>query len=371
MIIPHSRPSIDQSDIDAVSEVLASGKISQGEKAREFENALARYVGVRFGVAVTSGTSALHLALLGLGIGPRDEVIIPSYVCSSRYFATLHAGGVPKIVDIGLSNFNISASEVRPHISSRTRAIIVPHMFGNPAAIDQLLELDIPIIEDCAQSLGAEYRSDRVGSYGRISVLSFYATKMITIGEGGMVLTDDKECLAKLVDLRDYDKKALVPTRYNYKMSDVQAALGLSQLAKLPVFIERRRHIASLYSDSLSKYGMTLPNVSAESKSVFFRYVVMLEKMEQVREKTRSHHIFCEKPVYMPLHVGLDIPGCTNSDKAHQHALSIPLYPNLSRQETDHIIVRLDEILGDLFRSHGRKKSGSLLEQQSQTRDRR
>jgi dTDP-4-amino-4,6-dideoxygalactose transaminase len=348
MIIPHSRPTIGRSDIEAVTEVLTSGRIAQGEKVREFENALARYVGKKYGVAVSSGTSALHLALLGLGIGPGDEVILPSYVCSSPYFATVHARAVPKIVDIDLLNLNICARALRSHVSSRTKAIIGPHMFGNPLEMDPLLEFGIPIIEDCAQSLGAEYRSHPVGSCGEVSVFSFYATKMITTGEGGMVLTDDEECFSKLVDLRDYDKKALLPTKYNYKMTDIQASLGLSQLTRLPDFVERRRRIASLYNDSFSKYRIKLPRVSAQSRSVFYRYVMMLDKMEQVREKAGSNGIVCEKPVFMPLHRNLDKVECPNSDTAHQHALSIPLYPSLSQEEIDYIVAKLEEILRTL-----------------------
>jgi dTDP-4-amino-4,6-dideoxygalactose transaminase len=345
MIIPHSRPTIERSDIEAVTEVLTSGKIAQGEKVREFENALARYVGRKHGVAVSSGTSALHLALLGLGIGAGDEVIMPSYVCSSPYFATLYTGAAPTIVDIDLSNLNICANALKSRISSKTRAIIVPHMFGNPAEIDSLLELGIPIIEDCAQSLGAEYRSHLVGSYGELSVFSFYATKMITTGEGGMVLTDDEKWFTKIADLRDYDNKALLPTKYNYKMTDLQASLGLNQLMRLPRFIEQRRHIASLYNDSLLEYDVGLPDFYVESKPVFYRYVIMLEKMDRIREKARSKGIICEKPVFMPLHRNLKEFECPNSDRVHQRALSIPLYPSLSRNEIDYVLAGLEQIL--------------------------
>jgi dTDP-4-amino-4,6-dideoxygalactose transaminase len=345
MIILHSRPTIDQSDISAVSEVLSSGRIAQGEKVKEFEDALARYVGKEFGVAVSSGTSALHLALLSLGVGPGDEVIMPSYVCSSPYFATLQAGAVPKIVDIDLLNFNICADAVEPQISSRTKAIIVPHMFGNPAELDPLLELEIPIIEDCAQSLGAGYKSHQVGSLGELTVFSFYATKMITTGEGGMILTDDEESYARLAEVRDYDKKALSPTKYNYKMTDLQASLGLSQLNKLPGFIERRTRIASIYNAALSEHDIELPRATPNSKCVFYRYVVMVEEMEQIRERTRRNHVICERPVFKPLHSDLATVKCPNSDKAYDHALSIPLYPSLSQREIDYLLAKLEEIL--------------------------
>jgi perosamine synthetase len=345
MIIPHSRPSIGQHDVEAVTEVLASGRIAQGEKVREFERALANYVGKRHGVAVSSGTSALHLALSCLGVGVGDEVIMPSYVCSSPYFATLHAHAVPKIVDIDISNYNICASTIKPQICSRTKAVIVPHLFGTPAELGPILGLGIPIVEDCAQSLGAEYKSQRVGSFGKVSVFSFYATKMITTGEGGMILTDDDECYARLMQLRDYDRKALAPVKYNYKMTDIQATLGLSQLDKLPDFIERRSRIASIYTNAFSEHNIKLQGTTAESKCAFYRYVMMLEDMERIRKKAHSQGVICERPVFKPLHDSLASVECPNSDFVHSHALSIPLYPSLSDEEIEYIILRLGEIL--------------------------
>lgn len=346
MLIPHSRPSLDQIDIDAVSRVLSSGRLAQAEKVREFENALARYVGKKYGVAVSSGTAALHLALLSLDVGLGDEVIMPSYVCSAPYFATMHARAVPKIVDIDLSNFNIGVGDVEKNISSATKSVIVPHMFGNPADLDALLELGIPIIEDCAQSLGAEYKSRKVGSLGKLSVFSFYATKMITTGEGGMILTDDEESYAKLLELRDYDKKALTPTKYNYKLTDFQASLGISQLSKLPEFVERRRRIASQYNTAFSELEVELPTATRDSKCIYYRYVVMLENMEKVREKVRSDGVICEKPVTKALHSDLGAPECPKSVKAYDHALSIPIYPNLSQEEADYVVARFQKVLG-------------------------
>ena len=345
MIIPHSRPTIDQEDIRAVAEVLASGMIAQGEKVREFENAIAGFVGMKYGVAVSSGTSALHLALLGLGVGPGDEVIMPSYVCSSPYLATVHAGAVPKIVDISLEDLNVSAATAKKQLTSRTKAIIVPHMFGTPAELDELSELGVPLIEDCAQSLGAEYRGRRVGCFGELSVFSFYATKMITTGEGGMVLTNNKKFYDRMVDSRDYDRKPLTPVKYNYKMTDFQAALGLNQLNKLDDFIERRRRIASVYNERFSGSDVELPSAPSHKGPVFFRYVIMLQEMAVVQNRARKSGIMCEKPVYMPLHKYLPIFECSNSDRVFDHALSIPLYPSLSEKEIEYVATAMEQIL--------------------------
>jgi len=177
MIIPHSRPMIDAEDTKIVSDVLASGMIAQGKSVMKFEAKIAEYVGVKYAVAVSSGTSAIHVALTSIGVGKGDEVIMPSYVCSSPYMATLHAGAIPKIVDIDRSDYNISIHATRKNITNKTGAVIVPHMFGTPADLDDFLELGVPIIEDCAQALGAEYRGKKVGSLGLASIFSFYATK--------------------------------------------------------------------------------------------------------------------------------------------------------------------------------------------------
>lgn len=344
-MIPHSRPLIDQEDIRAVSEVLSSGNIAQGSKVKEFEESIALYVGAKYGLACSSGTSALHLALLGLGVGEGDEVILPSYVCSSPYFAILYTGAKPRIADIDPDDFNLSAQNARKQINSKTKAIIVPHMFGTPAEIDELLELGIPLVEDCAQSLGSEYRGKNTGSFGAISVFSFYATKMITSGEGGMVLTNSPRFYDRIAEYRDYDKKLLSPAKYNYKMTDFQAALGLSQLKKLPHFIEKRAQIAATYDKAFSKCQVELPTMSSYKKSVHFRYVMKTWDLEQVRQEARERGVTCERPVFQPLHESLGLKGFDNCDKAKKQALSIPIYPNLTGSEIENIIRTLSELL--------------------------
>jgi perosamine synthetase len=343
MIIPHSRPAIDQNDIQAVSDVLASGHIAQGEKVRQFEDAVAKFVGVKYAVACSSGTSALHLALLGLGVGRGDGVITPSFVCASPYLAVMHAGGVPEIVDIDAEDLNISAETVKPRISRKTKAIIVPHMFGNPAKISELLDLGVPVVEDCAQSLGAEYEGRRTGSFGSLSMFSFYATKMITTGEGGMVLTDDHDLYARVAEMRDYDNKPLNPLRHNYKMTDFQAALGLSQMGKLSFFIERRRKLASLYSARLSQHGVKV--LKHRQGSVFYRYVILIDHLLNLQKKFKEAGLMCERPVFNSLNKNLFTDGCPNSDWAFEHALSVPIYPSLTENEIDYLLQTLEAIL--------------------------
>jgi len=333
---------IDAEDIKAVTRVLSSGHISQGEQVKKFETRIAKFVGTKYGVAVSSGTSAIHLALIALNVGGAHEVVVPSYVCASPYMAILHAGALPKIVDVVTSDFNIHAETVKKRITRKTKAIIVPHMFGTPAELDELLDLGIPIIEDCAHSLGAEYKKRRVGSFGRLSVCSFYATKIMTTGEGGMVLTDDREIYEKIVEIREYDKKPLSDVTYNCKMTDIQAALGLSQLKKLQYFIKRRRDIASLYSERFSQYDITIPRTYLHKKPVFYRYVIMVDKMEHIQKRAKKKGVMCEKPVWEPLHKGFPSIRCPNSDYVHSHALSIPLYPSLTNEQVEYVMRGLE-----------------------------
>jgi perosamine synthetase len=206
-----------------------------------------------------------------------------------------------------------------------------------------LLELGIPVIEDCAQSLGAEYRGCRVGSFGQLSTCSFYATKMITTGEGGMVLTNNKEHYRRIIETRDYDKKPLTPTKYNYKMTDFQAALGLSQLGKLQHFIERRKQIASLYTQELSKHGLDLPKISSHVKSVFYRYVIMVDSINKVQKRLKEKGVTCERPIFKPLNKNFSLMKCPNSDIAYNRALSIPIYPGLSDEDIQHITQAFNE----------------------------
>jgi len=349
MIIPHSKPSIDKDDIKAVTDVLSSGQIAQGDKVREFEDRVAKFVGVKHAVACSSGTSALHLALYGLGVKRGDEVIIPSYVCSSPYFATLYTGATPIIVDIDITDFNICAETVREHVSLKTKAIIVPHMFGNPAELNELLMFDIPIIEDCAQSLGAEYKGQQVGSFGDLSIASFYATKMMTTGEGGMVLTNNSKLYLKIIEARDYDRKPLTPIKYNYKMTDFQASLGVSQLKKLPYFIKRRREISSVYNNNFSEYNnVRIPQTCSRKNPVFYRYIIMVDDVDHIQKRAKENSIMCEKPVHKPLHKSFTTFNCPNSDRVYERVLSIPLYPSLTEREINYLLQRFKDILSKL-----------------------
>lgn len=338
-MIPHSKSFIDDKDVRAATEVIASGKLAQGEKVEAFEQAFVDTLGTGSAVAVSSGTAALHLSLLALGIGKGDEIIIPSFVCSALLNAVHYVGATPILADIGPNTYNLDPEDVERRITSSTRAIILPHTFGEVANLDRFLKMGVTIIENCAQAVGARYHGRCAGTFGIISMFSFYATKVITTGEGGMVLSEAEDLLAIVRELRDYDKRTPYRVRYNYKMTDIQAALGLSQLGKLPHFINKRTAIAMKYTDAFSDLPVGLPNPGLDGSSIFYRYVLMLkESADHFIREMASSGVACCRPVYRPIHDLLGTEVLPRTERAWQCAVSIPIYPALKDQEIDHII---------------------------------
>ncbi len=335
--IPHSRPTLGTEEIKAVSEVIASGHIAEGALVKEFEQKFADYLNVKHAVATNSGTSALHLALLALEVGPGDEVIIPSYVCCALLNAVNYAGATAVLADICPITYNLDAADVKKRLSSRTKAIIVPHLFGMAADLDPLLALDVPIIEDCAQAVGAVYNQRPVGTFGVAAIYSFYATKVITTGEGGMVVCSAEDIAERVRDLKTYDQKDDYKIRFNYKMSDIQAALGLSQLQRLNSVLGRRKTIAEQYTRSFKALDLNLP--PDDSGHIFFRYVLGLNtnSLPWIQALAREG-IGCDRPVYLPLHRQMQRKDCPISEKAWKNSLSIPIYPSLTGEAVTRVI---------------------------------
>jgi perosamine synthetase len=336
-IIQHSRPTLGQEEIKAVSEVIASGHIAEGERVHRFERAFEEYLGVEFAVATGSGTSALHLSLLALGVGPGDEVILPSFVCSALLNAVNYTGASPVLAEISPDTYNLDAADVKRRLSKRTKVIIVPHLFGLAADLDSILALDVPIIEDCAQSVGTTYRRRRAGTFGEAAVFSFYATKLMTTGEGGMVVSKSRKIAERIRDLKSYDQKENYKVRYNYKMTDIQAALGLVQLERLDDIIRRRQSIAQKYSSAFRSYDLNLP--PAETGHIYFRYVLGLNSNSTPWIQALSTMgITCDRPIHLPLHRHLKLQGYSASEKAWRNSISIPLYPALTDEEIHRVI---------------------------------
>lgn len=349
LVISHSRPTIGPEDIESVTRVLLSGHLAQGAEVERFETAVAGYLDRRGGVATSSGTGALQLALLTLDVGPGDEVLLPSYTCVALLHAVLQVGATPCFVDIAEGEYGMCPREARRRIGPRTRAVVVPHMFGVPANLDPLVDLGIPLIEDCAQTLGAAYRGRPVGNRGTITVCSFYATKVITTGEGGMILSDSEVILRRARDLRDYDGRGARPTRFNYKMTDFQAALGLSQLNRLPAFLARRRALATRYDAGLRDFPVTLPSGPPDRSHIYYRYVVGIENALEAAAAFRERGVECKSPVPRPLHRYVGQEGFSRSEHAAATALSLPIYPSLTDDEAETVL----RVAADVFARRG------------------
>lgn len=319
-MIPHSRPEVGEAEIDAVSRVLRSQRIAQGSEVEAFEQECAAFVGRRFGVAVNSGTAALHLGLAVLGVGANEAVVFPSYACAALLQAVTHQQARPALADIG-PDCNLDPGA----IPGACRAAIVPHLFGAPAR----LPAGLPVIEDIAQSIGGG-----TGAASVVAVVSFYATKLLTTGEGGMLLTDNEGMAEYARDLREYDNRDDFVVRYAYKMTDFQAALGRVQLKRLPEFIERRQTVAQRYTSAFAELPIHLPNPNGH---VFFRYVIATEQREALERHLSALGIEAKRPIYRPAHhyLGGSYP---HSERAHHENLSIPIYPAMTSQECEFVI---------------------------------
>ena len=335
--IPHSKPTLGAEEIKAVSSVISSGYVAEGAIVQEFERSFADYLNIQHAVATNSGTSALHLALLALEVGPGDEVVIPSYVCCALLNAVNYTGATPVLADICPDTYNLDAADVKKRLSGRTKAIIVPHLFGMAADLNPLLKLDVPIIEDCAQAVGSVYAQRPVGTFGVAAIYSFYATKVMTTGEGGMVVSNAKDIADRIRDLKTYDQKDDYKIRFNYKMTDIQAALGLAQLERLDSIIRRRRAIAEQYTRFFKPLDLNLP--PDDSGHLFFRYVLGLntDSLSWINILS-GKGIGCDRPIYLPLHRQMKLKGYPVTEKAWKNSLSIPIYPSLTDDEVTRVI---------------------------------
>jgi len=291
-MIPVCEPLIGDSEKGNVLECLDTNWISSaGRFVSEFEKRFPRECcDVEYGVAVCNGTTAIHLAVAALGLGVGDEVICPSFTMIASANPIVYAGARPVFVDAEEETWNMDVSKIEQHITDRTKAIMVVHIYGHPCDMDPIMELaekhNLKIIEDAAEAHGAEYRKKRVGGLGDIAAFSFYANKIITTGEGGMVVTDDKELadraqlLKNLAFLRE--KRFLHrDLGFNYRMTNIQAAIGCAQLDRLDEFVEIKRKNAALYSSLLAKVpGVTTPAEKKWAKNVYWMYSILIDPSE-------------------------------------------------------------------------------------------
>ena len=352
-VIPHNRPTIGQEEIEEVVGCLLNNELTIGTKVKQFENTFQSFIGID-SVAVSSGTSAIHLALIALDIKENDEVIIPTYTCSAVGFPILYQCATPILTDVN-RDYNISINEIEKNISTRTKAVIVPHMFGCPAGINEIKEIcvdnNIFLLEDCAQSIGAKINNKMMGTYGDISIFSFYATKMITSIQGGMICSNNPEYMDLIRDLRYHDQVCSnndKRIKYSYMMSDINAAIGNKQLSKLKRFINRRREISTIYKDNIQ--GVEHPIEEHNKFHVFSRYVIKtLYKEKLIMELNRNgistasmHDPPLHKRALFNLNPSRNYP---ETEKIIQTAVSLPIYPSLTDDEAIFISDTINKIL--------------------------
>jgi perosamine synthetase len=340
-VIPSARPYLDEADQQAMQRVMASGWIADGNEIASFESELTDLVGCKGSVAVSSGFAALHLSLVALDTRCGDEVIIPCVsTCPAIRNAVLAVGAKPVFADTNPFDFNLSPESVSKRISSKTHAIIAPHHTGIPSDMDALSSLGAPIIEDCAQSLGATLGDRPLGSIGFASVFSFYATKMITTIDGGAVASHSADFLERVRDFRYYQAKSDRSLRYNYKLQNLHAALGRSQLAKLPYFVERRRLIAGRYLQLLESLGY--PNSLSLHRhhrgAVYYRFGFRFPPT--IREKSigelRKRHIpFGTEVEFLTDNDPVEFP---NACRLCEEVLTFPTYPALVDIEVEQLL---------------------------------
>lgn len=346
-MIPHNRPTIDAADIEAVSRVLASGQIAQGAEVRAFEEELcARFRPEGDAVAVSSGTAALYLALQVLGVGPHSRVLLPTCVCTALVHATTLCGAEPVLADIRDSDFNLQLPVQAPR---ELNAVILPHLYGMPSDPARFRELGVPVLEDAAQAIGASWEGRAAGGLGDASIFSFYATKPLTCGQGGAVLGSRAFC-DEVRDRRDYDGKPTLRPRFNFQMTDFQAALGRSQLSRLDRFLERRRETALLY-DARRPARLGLQSGEPGAKSNHFRYVIRLRAVDAARQRFAAAGIATIVPTepWELLHRQLGLPheAFPVAEQVAQTTLSLPMQPSLTDDERARVADALAD-LGDL-----------------------
>jgi UDP-4-amino-4-deoxy-L-arabinose-oxoglutarate aminotransferase len=329
-VISHSKPWLTNDDAQAVNTQLALGSISTGAQAALFGNALKDYLDTKHLFTTANGTNAIYVALLALGIGKNDEVVMPAYVCKNISDAVVHAGATSILCDIG-DYWRMTPENVRVCITPNTKAIIVVHALGIYCDIDSFREFGLPIIEDCCQFFANDINGLNAGTKGDISVYSFHATKCLTTGEGGGISTEDDRLAEKLSDLLS-NKSVSNP------LSDLQCALGLSQLSRYNEGLRRRSEIASIYFAKLPS-KLTNDFSAVKTKSIFFRFLLTSDIIDfnQFQKYMFDKGIAVRRGIDSILNKNSNAVPFKNADKTLKRTISIPIYPSLSDKEVAHI----------------------------------
>jgi perosamine synthetase len=358
-MIPIAKPIISDEEVEEVVKVLRSGFIAQGPRVAEFEDNFAEYVGVEHAVASSSGTTALHLALLAADIGPGDEVITTPFSFAATGNSILYVGAKPVFVDIDKKTYNIDPEKIEEAITENTKAIMPVHLYGQPADMDPINKTathhDLTVIEDAAQAHGAMYNGKKTGSLGDMGCFSFYPTKNMTTSEGGMITTDNAEMAEKARVLRAHgesERYTHVVLGYNFRMTDIAAAIGIVQLKKLENFNKKRVENAKYLTENIDEIdGINSPYVAPNVRHVFHQYTVRVGEsnrdklMEFLKSRGIGTGIHYPKPIYQQKiyqERGFD-SFCPESESASSEVLSLPVHPSLNKAELEEIVSALKE----------------------------
>ncbi len=358
-----NRPLLGGEEAEAVSSVLSTGQVAAGPRVRAFEEEFASYIGTRHAVATSSGTAALHVALLSAGIGPGDKVITTPFTFAATANAVLFCGATPVFVDIDRTTLNLSTRAVARAVQGpKVKALLVVHLYGLPCDMEEIVatvkDRKILLIEDCAQAHGAEYRGRKVGTFGHVSIFSFYATKNMTTGEGGMLVTDDPWIARKaraIINHGAYRKYRHEMLGYNYRMTDIAAALGLVQLRKLPGFNQaRRRNAAYLSARFNCLRWLEVPPLPTDRVPVFHQYTVRVKNREKfcahLAANGVGYGIYYPLPLHrQPLYRQLGYGGVSlqESERAAREVVSLPVHPGLASQD----LTKIAEVVAS-YREH-------------------
>lgn len=360
--IPIARPVLGQEEISAVTEVLESGMLAAGERVEQFEKNFAEYCGTTHAVAINNGTAALHAALLAADIGYGDEVIVPAFSFIATASAVSMCGARPVFADVDATTYTINPDQVRERVTPKTRAVIGVHLFGQPFDIPAVQKVcedhKLTLIEDAAQAHGALCNGDKTGGFGHFGCFSFYATKNMITGEGGMVTTSEKaynERLRLIINHGQSEKYLHTRLGYNYRMTDIAAALGLVQLRKLDKFNIRRRKNAEYYNSHLSVKGLVTPVTAPGMHHVYHQYVVRLtpefplsraEFIEYLTAKGIGCAVHYPIPIQrQPLYaLANDTDSCPVSTQLSSSVLSLPVHPHLDSKELAYICDTINKV---------------------------
>jgi perosamine synthetase len=372
--IPYGRQTIDEDDVAAVREVLLSDWLTTGPSVAGFEQAVTEYVGAAHGVAVCNGTAALHAAFHALGVGPGDEVIVPPLTFAATANSVVYNGAMPVFADVNADNLLLDPVKAEEKITKKTKAIVAVDYAGHPCDWDTLRSLadqhGLFLVDDACHALGAEYKGRRIGTMADITAFSFHPVKHVATGEGGMIVTDNEELDQKARRFRhhgisvDHHQRAaqgswyyeIRELGYNYRLSDIHCALGISQMKKLARFLERRREIAARYDQAFKDMEQVSPlRVQSDVAHAYHLYVIQLaEGLNRVEVFERLRQAGIGAAVhYMPVHLHpfyvqnfSTEPGlCPTAEAAYERIISLPMFPGLDDAEVDFVIEQLRGIV--------------------------